>query len=77
MAKMILKLENDINGKKILTIGYKSDEDALPQEHEVEHGLLVNKLLEGDNKTITRKADGSIIEIENKEVEAEKVGIKQ
>ena len=34
-------------GKKHVVIAYESDGDALPMEHEEDHRLLVEKLIEG------------------------------
>jgi hypothetical protein len=48
MAEMTIRLEIDPQTrKKNVVISYRSDEDAMPLEHEEEHRRLVNKLIEG------------------------------
>ncbi len=48
MAEMTIRLETDpITGKKNITVALRSDEDALPQEHEQQHKALLDKLIEG------------------------------
>ena len=48
MAEMTIRLQSDPEtGKKEIIVSLKSDEDALPQEHEQLHRLLVDKLIEG------------------------------
>lgn len=48
MAEMTIRLvfEPD-TGKRNIVISLRSDEDALPHEHEEQHRVLVNKLIEG------------------------------
>jgi hypothetical protein len=46
MAEMTLRLRCDpLTGKKDLVITLRSDEDALPHEHEQMHQALVEKLI--------------------------------
>jgi hypothetical protein len=46
MAEMTLRLRCDPQtGKQVLVIALRSDEDALPQEHEQMHQALVEKLI--------------------------------
>lgn len=46
MAEMTIRLQIDPStGKKNIIIGYHSDSDALPQEHEQHHKKLVEKLV--------------------------------
>jgi len=47
-ARMTIRFEVDPNtGERTIIIGYQSDPDALPMEHEEEHRALVEKLIEG------------------------------
>jgi hypothetical protein len=48
MAELTLRLVHDPStGKRNIVVSLRSDEDALPHEHEEQHRLLVNKLIEG------------------------------
>jgi hypothetical protein len=48
MAEMTIRLRCDpTTGKKDIIISLRSDEDALPLEHEQQHKALVEKLIEG------------------------------
>lgn len=48
MAEMTIQLKIDpATGKKDIIIGLRSDDDALPHEHEQQHKALVEKLIEG------------------------------
>jgi len=48
MAEMTIRLIPDpTTGKKNIVISLRSDEDALPHEHEQMHRRLVDKLIEG------------------------------
>jgi len=48
MAELTIRLLVDpITGKKNVVIGYSSDSDALPIEHEDTHRRLVDRLIEG------------------------------
>lgn len=66
MAEVTIRLEIDPQTrKKNVVISYRSDEDALPLEHEDEHRRLVNQLIEGgalkaaELGTIVVERDGS------------------
>ncbi|MBW2735447.1 MAG: hypothetical protein JRH20_23940 [Deltaproteobacteria bacterium] len=48
MAELTIELlVNPESGKKDVIIRYRSDEDALPLEHEDAHRALVGRLIEG------------------------------
>jgi hypothetical protein len=48
MAQITIRLERDpTTGKQNIIISLRSDEDALPHEHEQQHRALVDKLIEG------------------------------
>ena len=48
MAELTIRLRvNPETGKKDIVINLRSDEDALPHEHEQQHKQLVDKLIEG------------------------------
>jgi hypothetical protein len=48
MAEMTIRLQCDPEtGKKEILVSLRSDEDALPQEHEQLHRALVDRLIEG------------------------------
>lgn len=48
MAEMTIRLVFDpATGKRNVVISLRSDDDALPHEHEEQHRLLVDKLIEG------------------------------
>jgi hypothetical protein len=48
MAEMTIHLRCDpATGKKDIIVSLKSDEDALPMEHEQQHKALVEKLIHG------------------------------
>jgi hypothetical protein len=48
MAEMTIRLRCDpATGKKDIVITLRSDEDALPHEHEQQHRALVEKLIHG------------------------------
>ena len=48
MAEMTIQLKIDpATGKKDIIIALRSDDDALPHEHEQQHQRLVEKLIEG------------------------------
>lgn len=48
MAEVTIRLVVDPEtGKKNVVISYRSDEDALPMEHEDAHREIVDKLIEG------------------------------
>lgn len=48
MAELNIRLLIDPKtGKKNIIVEYESDSDALPLEHEDEHRVLIDKLIEG------------------------------
>jgi hypothetical protein len=48
MAEMTIRLRtNPETGKKDIIVDLRSDDDALPHEHEQRHRALVQRLLEG------------------------------
>jgi hypothetical protein len=48
MAEMTIRLQNDpVTGKRNIIVALRSDDDALPHEHERLHAALVEKLIEG------------------------------
>jgi len=48
MPEMTIRLRCDPNtGKKDIVVSLRSDEDALPHEHEQKHKALVEKLIQG------------------------------
>jgi hypothetical protein len=69
MAEMTIRLRtNPETGKKDIVILLRSDEDALPHEHEEQHRALVDKLLE--DGTIKAGEAGKIV-VERVEEEKE------
>jgi hypothetical protein len=60
MAEMTIQLKIDpATGKKDIIIALRSDEDALPHEHEQQHKALVEKLIEGG--VLKASEDGKIV----------------
>ena len=48
MAEMTIRLQCDpTTGKKDIIVTLRSDDDALPHEHEQQHKALVEKLIQG------------------------------
>jgi hypothetical protein len=48
MAEMTIRLQRDpATGKQNIIVTLRSDEDALPHEHEQQHRALVDRLIEG------------------------------
>lgn len=48
MAEMTIRLQCDpATGKKDIVVTLRSDDDALPHEHEQQHRALVDRLVEG------------------------------
>jgi hypothetical protein len=81
MGKLQICLDiNPVTGKKDITVSYRSDEDALPMEHEDEHRRLVDALIEGDlakapemrEVVIEREQEASCPELEQVPVWAER-----
>ncbi len=74
MAEMTIRLRCDPEtGKKDIIISLRSDEDALPHEHEQMHQQLVEKLLNG-GIIAAAELGQVIVERENNEGEAAPVG---
>ena len=70
MAEMTIRLRCDpATGKKDIIISLRSDEDALPHEHEEMHQQLVNKLIQGG---VLKAAELGKVVVEREEKEAEK-----
>ena len=62
MASATLRLSVDpTTGKRTVTIGFASDAEALPEEHEEAHRELVEKLFEGG---LAKPGDTIIVERE-------------
>ena len=71
---MTIRLRRDpATGKQDIIISMRSDEDALPHEHEQMHQQLVEKLLNG-GVIAAAEVGQVIVERENKEGEAAPVG---
>ena len=69
MAEMTIRLRCDPEtGKKDIVITLRSDEDALPHEHEQRHRALVEKLIEGG---IVKAGDLGKIVVERESKEGE------
>jgi hypothetical protein len=70
MAEMTIRLRCDpTTGKKDIIISLRSDEDALPHEHEEQHRALVEKLIEGGYLKAAELGK-VVVEREGKEEEA-------
>lgn len=68
MAEMTIRLSRDPEtGKQNIIVKLRSDEDALPQEHEQMHRALVDKLIEGG--LLKAGEEGKLI-VERQEEEA-------
>ena len=85
MAEVTIRLIVDpTTRKKNVVISYRSDEDALPIEHEDAHREIVDKLIEGGalkaaelgKIIVDREGDHGVGELEG-ETEAEREGVKQ
>lgn len=88
MASARIRLEVDpATKRRTVVIGYESDEEALPHEHEEAHRLLVEKLLEkgivkeGDPIRVERgeetKGERSAKKEEQPGRQSERQGVKQ
>jgi hypothetical protein len=80
MAELTIRLWPDPEtGKKNIIISLKSDEDALPHEHEQQHRALVDKLINGGilkaeelgTITVTREEDAKEPSATSQSVESE------
>jgi len=68
MAEMTIRLQRDPQtGKQNIIIKLRSDEDALPHEHEQQHRALVDKLLE---RGLVKEGELGKIVIEREEEKA-------
>lgn len=88
MAELTIRLVTDPQtGKKNIVVRYRSDEDALPLEHEEEHRRLVDRLIQGGaikagdaGRVIIEREGGSTAADEERardEGEREDRGLKQ
>ena len=69
MPQMTIRLRCDpATGKKDIIISLRSDEDALPHEHEQRHRALVEKLINGG---ILKASELGKIVVEREEEEGE------
>ncbi len=69
MAEVTIRLRiNPETGKKDIIISMRSDEDALPHEHEQQHRAIVEKLIHGG---LVKAADLGKIVVEREEEEKE------
>src|SRR5439155_13642537 len=69
MAEMTIRLRCDpATGKKDIVITLRSDEDALPHEHEQQHRALVEKLIDGG---LLKASELGQIVVEREEKEAQ------
>lgn len=72
MAEMTIHLRCDpATGKKDIIVSLKSDDDALPMEHEHEHKALVNKLIHGG---ILEASEVGKVVVEREEEKRESTG---
>jgi hypothetical protein len=72
MAQMTIHLRCDpATGKKDIIVSLKSDEDALPMEHEQQHRALVEKLIHGG--LLQASEVGKVI-VEREETKGESTG---
>jgi hypothetical protein len=86
MAELTIRLETDpATGKPVVIIRYRSDEDALPLEHEEEHRRLVAALVQrglvpaGQTPAIVveREGTGAPAAPAEATADAERRGVKQ
>jgi hypothetical protein len=65
MAEMTIRLRFDpATGKKDIIVSLRSDDDALPYEHEQQHAALVDKLIQGG---LLKAAEAGKVVIEREE----------
>ena len=75
MAEMTIRLQTDPGtGKKDIIVSLKSDEDAMPHEHEQHHRELVEKLIEGG--ALSAAEAGRVI-VQREEEKTEREGTPQ
>ncbi len=76
MAEMTIRLRHDpATGKRDIIVTLRSDEDALPHEHEQQHRELVDKLIEGGVLKAS-EVGKVVVEREQKEGEAVPAGME-
>jgi hypothetical protein len=69
MPEVTIRLIPDpVTGKKNIIISMRSDEDALPHEHEQQHRAVVEKLIEGG---VVKATELGTITVEREEDEKE------
>lgn len=69
MAEMTIRLRCDPEtGKKDIIVTLRSDDDALPQEHEQQHRALVEKLIHGG---LVKASEVGKIVVEREQPESE------
>ncbi len=69
MADMTIRLIPDpVTGKKNIVVSLRSDEDALPHEHEQQHRALVDRLVNGG---ILKATEVGTITVEREEEQKE------
>ena len=69
MPELTIRLRCDpATGKKDIIISLRSDEDALPHEHEQQHRALVEKLIDGG---LLKASELGQIVVEREEKEAQ------
>jgi hypothetical protein len=74
MAEMTIRLRCDpTTGKRDIVITLRSDEDALPHEHEQQHRALVEKLIEGG---VVKASELGQIVVEREEKKDEAAPVK-
>jgi hypothetical protein len=72
MAEMTIRLQNDpVTGKRNIIVSLRSDDDALPHEHEQQHRALVEKLIEGG---VLKASEVGQIIVEREEAELAPAG---
>jgi hypothetical protein len=87
MAELNIRLLIDpTSGKKNIIIEYEADSDSLPHEHEEEHRVLIDKLIEGGavkaeeiGKVVVRREQGKTVTAVEDEAEgaSERESVKQ
>jgi hypothetical protein len=85
MAELNIRLLIDpTTGKKNIIIEYEADSDSLPHEHEEEHRVLIDKLIEGGaikaeeiGKIVVQREQGASATTVTAEDEAERESVKQ
>ncbi|MFV8754906.1 hypothetical protein ACNOYE_30530 [Nannocystaceae bacterium ST9] len=85
MAELNIRLLIDpTSGKKNIIIEYEADSDALPHEHEEEHRVLIDKLIEGGvvkaeeiGKVVVAREQGRSAAAVEDEAASERESVKQ